>query len=262
MHEIEFIETFLRTNQTYVVEKFRNKESLTVANKNGANDLLTEVDLTLQKRFVDQATLEFPHIHVVGEESGLDVIPEDASAETWVIDPIDGTYNFVRGLNPAFGISIAYVRDGLAQVAGVFMPMNNFMFLAEAGSGSFCNGNRLRVSSVQHIEQACLEVDFSIPAERRALLKCASEILRKAGQVRCQGAAVMGICQVASGDVEGYLHIGLQPYDFAAAQLIAEEAGAIATRLDGKPLRVFDGKRGLLITNGAIHQAALALLSR
>jgi len=262
MSEIEFIEKFLRSNHSYVIEKFRNKEFLTVASKSGANDLLTEVDLTLQKRFVEQASTEFPDIQVVGEESGLDVIPKDLKSRVWVIDPIDGTYNFVRGLNPAFGISIAYVRDGFAQAAGIFMPLNNLMFLAEIGSGSFCNGNRLRVSTVQHLEESCIEVDFSVPDERRALLKCALEILRKAGQVRCQGAAVMGICQVASGDLEGYLHIGLQPYDFAAAQLIAEEAGAIATRLDGKPLQVFDGKRGLLITNGAIHQTALLLLSK
>jgi len=92
-------------------------------------------------------------------------------------------------------------------------------------------------------------------------LKRAGDVLRKAGQVRCQGAAVMGICQVASGDVDGFLHIGLEPWDFAAAQLIAEEAGAMATRLDGEPLRVFDGKRGVLISNGAIHKTLLSLIN-
>ena len=260
MNEIKFIETFLRANQQYVVEKFGNKELLAVANKNSANDLLTEVDLTLQKRFVEQVALHCAEIPVLGEESGLDTIPSDPQAPVWVIDPIDGTYNFVRGLNPAFGISIAYVHEGVAQAAGVFMPLNNLMFLAESGAGSFCNGDRLKVSTVQHIEEACVEVDFSIPDERRLALKRSADILKKAGQIRCQGAAVMGICQVASGDVEGYLHVGLQPYDYAAAQLIAEEAGAIATRLDGKPLQVFDGKQGVLITNGALHKSILSLL--
>ena len=260
MSEIAFIEKFLRSNSEYVLEKFSNKQLLAVANKNGTNDLLTEVDLTLQKRFVEQAAAAYPDTPVIGEESGLNIIPENADARVWVIDPIDGTYNFVRGLNPAFGISIALVQDGFAQAAGVFMPLNDLIFLAEAGSGSYCHGNKLKVSTVQHLDEACVEIDFGVPEERRSLIKHAGDIIRQVGQVRCQGAAVMGICQVASGDVDGFLHIGLEPWDFAAAQLIAEEAGAVATRLDGHPLRVFDGKRGVLITNGAIHKGMLALI--
>lgn len=260
MSEIAFIENFLRSNSEYVLEKFSNKQLLAVANKNGANDLLTEVDLTLQKRFVDQASAAYPDTLVIGEESGLDIIPANPNARVWVIDPIDGTYNFVRGLNPAFGISIALVQEGFAQAAGVFMPLNNLMFLAEAGSGSYCNGNRLKVSTVQQLAEACVEIDFGLPEERRSLIKHAGDIIRQVGQVRCQGAAVMGICQVATGDVDGFLHIGLEPWDFAAAQLIAEEAGAMATRLDGTPLRVFDDKRGMLITNGALHKSLIKML--
>ena len=261
MNETAFIEKFFQENCQYVLNKFSNKQLLTVANKSNANDLLTEVDLTLQKRFVEETAKTYPGDLVIGEESGLNIVPENPEARVWVVDPIDGTYNFVRGLNPAFGISIALVQEGFAQVAGVFMPLNNLTFLAEAGSGSYCNGNRLKVSSVQHLEEACMEIDFGVPDERRALLKRAGDVLRKAGQVRCQGASVMGICQVASGDVDGFLHIGLEPWDFAAAQLIAEEAGAMATRLDGEPLRVFDGKRGVLISNGAIHKTLLSLIN-
>ena len=93
------------------------------------------------------------------------------------------------------------------------------------------------------------------------LLRRGAYVLKKAGRVRSQGSAVVGICQVATGDVDAYLHMGLQPWDYAAAQLIAEEAGALATRLDGKALRIFDNKKGVLITNGAIHRAALSLVT-
>jgi len=261
MREITFIEKFLKANHKYVLDKFSNKELLTVASKTHATDLLTEVDLTLQKRFVEAAEESFPTDRVIGEESGLDVIPEESDGRVWMIDPIDGTYNFVRGANPAFGISVAFVQDGFAQAAGVHMPLNNLMFLAETDKGAFCNGRRLCVSTVQRFDEACMEIDFGGVKARRALVKRALDIIKKAGQVRCQGCAVMGICQVASGDVDGYLHIGLPPWDFAAAQLIAEEAGAVATRLDGRPLRLFDEKQGVLITNGAIHKTALSLLN-
>ena len=260
MNEMTFIETFLKENRTYVLEKFNDKPGLTVADKSSPNDLLTEVDLTLQKRFVDAVAKEYPGDEVIGEESGLDTMPRDKQGRTWVIDPVDGTYNFVRGLNPAFAISIAFVQDGFAQTAGVSMPLNGLTFLAEADGGAYCNDKRLSVSNVRQMDAACMEIDFSSGPNRSTLMRRAADVMHGAGQVRCQGSAVVGICQVASGDVDGYLHIGLHPWDYAAAQLIAEEAGAIATRLDGRPLRVFDGGKGVLVTNGAIHKTVLGLI--
>ncbi len=262
MTELAFIEKFLKANRNYVLEKFTDKASLAVADKDNPNDLLTEVDLTLQKRFVEAVAKTYSDDVVIGEESGLNVLPQNPDGRVWIIDPIDGTYNFVRGLNPAFAIAIAFAREGFAQAAGVFMPRNGLMFLAEAGAGAYCNGKRMTVSTVQHFDEACMEIDFGTGKNRNILVRRAGDALRQAGQVRCQGSAVVGICQVASGDVDGYLHIGLDPWDYAAAQLVAEEAGALATRLDGEPLRLFDGKQGVLISNGAIHKTVLALLTR
>ncbi|OQC05974.1 MAG: Inositol-1-monophosphatase [Candidatus Hydrogenedentes bacterium ADurb.Bin101] len=262
MLELDFIQTFLNTNRDYVLEKYRDKTNLTVTNKQAdPNNLLTEVDLTVQKRFVDAVQDAFPGDLIVGEESGLDRAPDDLNQRIWVIDPIDGTYNFMRGLNPAFAISIAFVEEGFARAAGVLLPLQGTCFLAEAGQGATCDGRRLSVSKIQHMEEACFEIDFSNTETRRMLLRRGTDILKKAGRVRSQGSAVVGICQVATGDVDAYLHMGLQPWDYAAAQLIAEEAGALATRLDGKALRVFDNRKGVLITNGAIHRAALSLVA-
>lgn len=262
MQELSFITKFLKGNRKYVLDRFRNKGDLTITSKADPNDLLTEVDLTIQKRFVEAVAKRYPADLVIGEESGLAVLPRDTPGRAWLIDPIDGTYNFVRGLNPAFGVSIGFVQGGVAQAAGVALPLSGHLFTATLGGGAFCDGRRLVVSSVQQIAESCLEIDFSAMDDRRPMLRRASDVLRSAGQIRCQGSAVLGICQVATGDVEGYLHMGLYPWDYAAAQLIAEEAGAVATRLTGEPLRVFDGKSGVLITNGAIHKAVLAMLNR
>lgn len=262
MNELDFIKDFVNRNQTYVKEKYGNKSSVIVTNKNAnPNDLLTEVDLTIQKRFVDAVALDFPGDLVVGEESGLNQIPKGASGRVWVIDPIDGTYNFVRGINPAFAISIAFVLDGEILAACVAMPLQGILFEAEVGKGAFANGLPLHVSKTRLIKEACFEIDFSGIEDRALFINRALEVLKKVGQVRCQGSAAVGICQVATGDVDGYLHMSLSPWDYAAAQLIAEEAGGFSTRLDGAPLRLFDGKEGVLITNGALHKATLALIT-
>ena len=260
MHEIQLIEKFLRDNAGYVREKYLRRDTVTVTSKGDPSDLLTEVDLTVQKRFVEAARAAFPSDMVVGEEGALARIPENPDIRAWVIDPIDGTYNFVRGMNPVFGISVAFVEGGLARAAGIIFPLSGDLFLAERGGGSFRNGQRLRVSEVQHLAEACVEIDFSTAEDRKTFLARSLGVMRGAGQIRCIGAAVGGICQAATGDADGYLHMTLYPWDYAAAQLVAEEAGAVATRLDGSPLRVFDGKEGVLVTNGAIHDAVLGLI--
>lgn len=262
MLELDFIKDFIESNCGYVQEKYRDKHLVTVTDKqDDPNNLLTEVDLTIQKRFVDAVQANFPGDAVMAEESGFSKTPEDTDGRVWVVDPIDGTYNFVRGLNPSFAISIAFVQGGLAQAGAVGMPLNKLLFTAEAGKGAWCGSRHLAVSKVQHMEEACFEVDFDGMDDRRALVKRALDILKKSGRIRCQGSAAVGICQVATGDVDAYLHMSLYPWDYAAAQLIAEEAGALATRLNGDPLRIFDGKKGVLVTNGAMHKTALAMLS-
>lgn len=262
MNEKAFIETFLKDNSDYVVQKFQEKQNLTVTSKDSPTNLLTEVDLTIQKRFIDALQQAFPEDQVMGEESGHDSFPKDPEARTWVIDPIDGTFNFVRGLNPAFAISIAFMDQGLARVAGVSMPLAGYYFTSEAGEGAWCNGKRLAVSRVQQLDGASLEVDFSSAKNRRSILRRGAKLIREAAQLRSHGSAVVAICQVATGDSDAYIHPGLHPWDYAAAQLIAEEAGALATRLDGSPLRVFDKKKGVLISNGALHETLLNALIR
>lgn len=260
MIEIEFVEAFLRENSRYVRDKYADKNALTVTTKRHASDLLTEVDLTIQKRFVDRVEAEFPGDAIVGEEGEYTHLPKDRDARAWVIDPIDGTYNFVRGFFPVFGISIAFVMAGKAMAGGVLLPELEDLFLAERGNGSYRNGKRLQVSSVQQAAEACIDIDFCGPEDRAELFRRGAQILLKAGQMRCRGSAVVSICQIATGDIDAYLHMVLHPWDYAASQLIVEEAGGMATRLDGAPLRVFDGKRGVLVSNGAIHNELMGML--
>lgn len=260
MTELAFIESFLHANTAYALEKFRGRAGVTVAEKRDANDLLTEVDLTLQKRAVEALREQFPGDRIVAEEGEYAEIPTHTPPRAWVMDPLDGTNNFVRGLFPVFGISLAFAVEGAAVAGGVALPGEHTILTARRGAGAAMDGARLQVSQVQSVADARIDFDFSGRHDREALLGRASELFRQAGQVRCHGSAVASICQIATSDCDAYVHMSLHPWDYAAAQLIVEEAGGMASRLDGSPLELFDGKQGVLISNGAIHEELLALL--
>lgn len=259
--ETILIEDFLLGIQNYVRDRYAARELIAVSTKSNASDLLTEVDVTVQQRAIARVAELFPGDAFVGEEEGLACTPTDPNARCWVMDPIDGTYNFVRGILPAFGVSLAFVEHGVPQAGGVLFPATGDLFLAERGAGAQRNGRPLRVSNVRTLEQCSIGVDFADGQDRLRLMRQANAIIRDAGQIRCHGCAVIGICQVASGDADAYLHLSLTPWDYAASQVIVEEAGGRATRPDGRPLHLFDGNEGVLITNSAIHDIILRALT-
>lgn len=261
MDELSFIRSFLEENSPYALERFRSRQLLTVTHKRDANDLLTEVDLTLQRRAVEQIRARFPGDQILAEEGEFNRMPSNPLGRCWVMDPIDGTNNFVRGHYPIFGIALAFTEGGLAQAAGVSLPGSDTLLLARRDGGATCNGARARVSEVRDAGLARVDVDFSTRIDRRDILPRLGGLLEGAGQIRCHGSAVASICMIAMGEAEGYVHLGLNAWDYAAAQLIVEEAGGRATRLDGRPLQVFDGGRGVLISNGAVHAALLQLIA-
>ncbi len=261
MTEPEFIKALLEDLSGYVRERYGDRASVEVGSKKEPNDLLTEVDVEVQRRAMERIRQEFPGDVFVAEEEGMHQTPDDASCRAWIMDPIDGTQNFVRGLFPAFGISLAFVNSGSLQAGGVSMPMTGDLFLAERGKGAFRNGERLKVSDVDSLGYARVEVDLGPPSIRERNLKAAANILRDGGQIRCHCAAVVGICSVATGDMDAYVHARLSPWDYAASVLICEEAGGKATCFDGKPLDLFAGTTSILVTNGVLHRELLSELA-
>ena len=141
------------------------------------------------------------------------------------------------------------------------MPITQDLFLAERGSGAFRNGARLHVSDVSSVALARIEVDFSGPQQRSETLRRASKLICKGGQIRCTSATVVGMCSIATGNMDAFIHVGPTPYDYAASQVIVEEAGGKCTRFDGSPLFLFDGKRGVVASNGILHEELLAVLA-
>jgi fructose-1,6-bisphosphatase/inositol monophosphatase family enzyme len=260
MTELDFLQETLDRQSQFARDAYARRASISVSTKADANDLLTEADLAIQANIVEAIHSAFPGDHIVGEESGLNVLPNDTAVRCWFIDPIDGTQNFVRGLFPAFGVSIAFAHAGHAQCGGVSLPEREVTFLAQRDHGATANGKPISVSTINDFTHARTEIDFGHRAGRDDLLSHCIPVLRESGQVRCHCAAVVGLCSVATGDADAFIHAGLTPWDHAAAVLIAEEAGAKATQFDGSPIPLFAQAPSLAVTNGHVHDALLTAL--
>ncbi|MEX2671727.1 MAG: inositol monophosphatase [Phycisphaeraceae bacterium] len=261
MREVAFIERLLPEIGAYVAASRGDRVAMQVASKADPVDLITEIDREAQRRIEQAIAAEFPNDKIVAEENGMDRFPDDRDARCWIIDPIDGTHNFVHGALGAFGVSIAFAHRNELQAGGVAFPELAMTFTAQRGGGAWRNGSPTRVSEVAEVSLAQVEMDFGRPDYRERIVAMSPGILGAAGQIRCHGSAVFGLCSVAGGYADAYLHAGLKVWDWAAAALIVSEAGGTVTNLQGESIRPFDiESMPLLASNGRIHQDVLRLL--
>ena len=202
--------------------------------KTSAADLVTEYDLAVEAFLKEQLPPLCPGAIFYGEEEAENADPSRGWA--FIVDPIDGTTNFVRGLRQS-AISVALARDGQVEYAVVFDPYKNEMFSARRGGGAFLNGAPIRVS-----EKPLAEGIFGMGTAiyRREYLeptmRVTEQLFRRACDFRRLGAAALDLCDVACGRVELFFEYSLCPWDFAAGSLIITEAGGHISTLQGGPL--------------------------
>lgn len=227
-----------------------------IRSKTQPTDLVTEWDERMERLIIEELERRAPGVGVLGEELGAHG-PE--SGDRWVIDPIDGTVNFVHGL-PIFGISIGYEVDGQPVAGAVSAPALGWLFAAARGQGATRDGAAIRVSAVDSLERALLVTGF--PYDRAVSPKNNFEAFvhmqRRAGAVRRLGAASLDLCFVACGWLDGYWEVKLKPWDISAGALIVAEAGGRVTALDGGPFSSAAGE--ILATNGLVHDAMISEL--
>ncbi|RJP54839.1 MAG: inositol monophosphatase [Anaerolineaceae bacterium] len=196
----------------------------------GVIDLVTEIDHKSEKFLLEEIQCRWPSSRFVAEESG-----ESGSGElTWYIDPLDGTVNYAHGV-PIFCMSIACAWEGQTRLAAVYDPMRDEMFSAERGRGAQMNARPLQVTRVAELRQALLVTGFPYNTWTAKVnnLEYFGRFARMTQGVRRLGSAALDICYVAAGRFDGYWELSLQPWDLAAGGLIAEEAGARVTNLQG-----------------------------
>jgi len=222
--------------------------------KKGVIDLVTEVDVAIERMFREMVSSRFPDHAILGEELGGSlVVPE---GPCWVFDPIDGTTNFAHGL-PIFCASLAFEVDGIAEIAAVYDPTRRELFTAERGAGAFLNGRPIHVSSASTLIDALLVTGFPYDVHTRLdeIIGLFRAFVGRARAVRRLGSAAIDLCYVAAGRMDGFWEQDLKPWDMAGGALLVSEAGGRVTSLQGGAFS--SRERTVLASNNLIHDAML-----
>lgn len=231
-----------------------------VVHKKGAIDLVTEVDLAIERRVRALIAERHPDHVVLGEEYGAPTDAAAAARACWIFDPIDGTTNFAHGL-PIFCASLALEIEGHLTVGAVCDPTRDELFTTERGRGAWLNGQRLTVSRTDRLGDALLVTGFpyTVQQEPGEILDLFGRFIRRSRAVRRLGSAALDVCYVAAGRMDGFWEQGLGPWDVAAAALLVEEAGGRISDTDGQPFAARSGR--LVASNGAVHDEMLAVIA-
>lgn len=224
----------------------------------GPNDLVSYVDRTAEQQLVAACKALLPESGFITEEAPADGPERDF---VWIIDPLDGTTNFVFGV-PVFSISLALQHRGETVLGVVYELNQDEFFHALRGGGAFCNGRPIQPNSTSTLEAALLATGFPFREygyidEYLALLK---DIFKSSRGLRRLGSAAVDLAYVACGRFDGYFETGLKPWDAAAGALLVEEAGGKVTDYSGGGDYLFGAT--LVATNGAVHAPLMALLQR
>ncbi len=199
------------------------REALRLETKSSPTDLVSQVDKRAERLIVDRLRAERPDDGLLAEEGSA---REGNSGVRWVIDPLDGTVNYVYGY-PAYAVSIAVEMDGVAKIGVVLDSSSGRLFRAVAAHGAFLDDRPIRARDPEDLVHALVATGFSYDAgQREHQGAAAAAVLGRVRDLRRGGAASIDLCHVAAGEVDAYWELDLSPWDYAAGTLIAREAGA------------------------------------
>ncbi|WP_189001360.1 inositol monophosphatase family protein [Deinococcus roseus] len=224
--------------------------------KSHFNDLVTEVDRESEAIIRHTILTHFPDHEILGEEGGS----VGSSANRWIVDPLDGTHNYVRDL-PMSGVSIAFEQDGELIAGVVFDPARDELFTAVRGKGAFLNGEGISVSTYGSMQDPlALATGFSRhPGSREVSLKQFTTLIQMGLSVRRYSSSTLTLAYVACGRLDAYWDLKLAPWDTAAGTLLVQEAGGQVTAVSGEAQQAGGS---LLATNGVLHTELVQLLGQ
>lgn len=215
----------------------------------GKNDFVTEVDRTAEREIIRVLRNSFPSHGILAEESGFDKGDE----YVWIIDPLDGTINFLHGF-PQFAVSIALQHKGRIEQAVVFEPIRQELFTATRGSGAVLNDRRIRVTSHAEMQGALLGTGFPFKSQKYldVYLEMFRSLFADTAGIRRTGSAALDLAWVAAGRLDGFWEIGLQAWDMAAGVLLIQEAGGLVSDFAGNDEYLKSGN--IICGNPKLHR--------
>ncbi len=221
-------------------------------------DYVTEIDRACEQLIINSILDHFPDHEILSEESGRNT---NKNEHCWIIDPLDGTTNFIHGY-PHSAVSIALLQDGQIVLGVVYDPFRDEMFYAERGQGAYLNNNRIRVSPLNQISHCLIATGF--PFRHKELLdqywKVLSAIFMAVSGIRRTGSAALDLAYVACGRFDGFWELRLSPWDVAAGALLIEEAGGKISDFEGQANHVWVGD--VVASNGMIHEFILTQVKK
>ena len=223
------------------------------------NDFVTEVDKAAEDVIIATLLEAYPGHGILAEESGRAHGAKDSDF-VWIIDPLDGTTNFIHGL-PVYAVSIALAFRGQVQQAVVYDPSRNDLFYASRGKGAYLNDRRIRVSKRTRMLEALIGTGFPFRKgdNFQRYMKMFEDVMVQCAGLRRPGAASLDLCYVAAGYYDGFFETGLSPWDIAAGSLIVTEAGGLVGNFTGEP--DFMNQREILAGAPKIYGQLVPLLS-
>ncbi len=206
----------------------------------GAADYVTEVDKACEKAILDIIGLHFPSHRVISEETPF--LEGTGSQLTWIVDPLDGTTNFIHGF-PMVSVSVAVARGEEVLLGLILDPIREELFLARKGSGAKLNDNPIQVRAGATVQDALMATGFPHRAKHylEPYMAAMGRILQEANDLRRAGSAALDLAYVACGRLDGFWEPGLKPWDVAAGSLLVKEAGGIVTDFWGNPEYLLNG---------------------
>jgi myo-inositol-1(or 4)-monophosphatase len=246
-------------NAGNIISRASLELDLIKVNTKAPNDFVTEVDTRAEAAVIDTLLEAYPGHAILAEESGRARGARD-SEFLWIIDPLDGTTNFIHGL-PMFSVSIALAFRGQLQQAVVYDPARNDLFYASKGRGSFLNDRRLRVSKRNRMADALIGTGF--PFRRgdhfKRYMQMLELVMANCAGVRRPGSAALDLCHVAAGHYDGFFEEGLSPWDAAAGALMVTEAGGLIGNFTGESDFLY--QREVIAGNPKIYGQLVTMLS-
>ena len=236
----------------------RDLDLLTVKTK-GPKDFVSEVDHAAEAAIVETLLSAYPD-HAILAEEGTNRGANPEAENVWIIDPLDGTTNFLHGF-PQYCVSIALAHRGVVTQAVIYDPVRNDLFTATRGRGAFLNDHRMRVSRRQHLRDSLIGTGFPFRdgSYLDAYLEMMGTMIRETAGLRRPGAAALDLAYVAAGFYDGYFEVGLNPWDVAAGSLLVLEAGGLIGDLAGEGEYLHGGQ--VIAANPRVFAQMVAILS-